>query len=168
MAPTGWFALYTRSRSEKQVNRLLQEQGFETYLPLIVTTRKWSDRLKKVEVPLFGSYVFVVHRPNDHNSFLKIVETPGVVRFVSFDGKPVRIPENQIESLKKVSAQGYEIEPLEIPIPEGSEVEIKRGPLKGVKGIVLRSPEGSKPLLIIRIDVLDKDIQVKLPPGMII
>lgn len=168
MASSGWFALYTRSRFEKQVNRLLQQQGFDTFLPLMATTRKWSDRVKKIEVPLFNSYVFVVHKASDHKSFLRIVETPGVVRFVSFEGKPVQIPERQIESLKKLSTEGYEMEPAERPIPEGTQVEIKRGPLKGVKGTVVRSPEGTKQLLIIRINVLDKDIQVKLPPRMTI
>ncbi len=168
MASGSWFALYTRSRFEKQVNRLLKAQGFETYLPLILTTRKWSDRLKKVEVPIINSYVFVVHKPSDHKSFLKIVETPGVVRFVSFEGKPVSIPPCQIESLKKLNTEGYEMETVERPIAEGTEVEIKRGPLKGVKGTVVKGSEGSKQMLIIRIDVLDKDIQVKLPPGMLI
>jgi len=168
MNAKGWYALYTRSRFEKQVHRLLQEQGFETYLPLMVTTRRWSDRLKKVEVPLFNSYVFVVHEINNPSSFIKILETPGVVRFVSFEGKPVRIPDPQIDNLKKLGKQGYEIEPIDKPIPEGSDVEIKRGPLKGIKGVVVRSSDSSKNLLLIRLDVLDKNIQVKLPPGMVI
>jgi transcription antitermination factor NusG len=168
MASKGWFALYTKSRFEKQANRLLQQQGFETYLPLIITTRKWSDRLKKVEVPLLNSYVFVIYDPNNPLSYYNILETPGVVRFISFEGKPVRIPDNQIDSLRKLSQEGYEMEPLVKPIPLGSEVEIKRGPLKGIKGLVVRSPEGANQLLVIRLDVLDKNIQVKLPPGMIV
>jgi transcriptional antiterminator RfaH len=134
----------------------------------MVTTRKWSDRLKKVEVPLFNSYVFVIHDTKSPLSFLKIVETPGVVRFISFEGKPVRIPDDQIDSLRKLNKEGYEMSSVDKPIPLGSEVEIKRGPLKGIKGIVVRSPEGANQLLVIRLDVLDKNIQVKLPPGMIV
>jgi transcriptional antiterminator RfaH len=84
-----WYAVYTRSRFEKQVLKGLQDQGIEAYLPLIKTVRQWSDRKKTVEVPLFSSYVFV---HIDRRFYDQVLQTMGVVKYISFEGKTATPP----------------------------------------------------------------------------
>ena len=100
-----WHALYVRSRSERKVLTQLEEMGVEAYLPLITRIKQWSDRRKKIEEPLFKSYVFV------HSSlrqYYDILNVYGVVRFVTFEHKAVIVPDNQIVAIKK-----YIDDPLE-------------------------------------------------------
>jgi transcriptional antiterminator RfaH len=165
MSPHNWYALYTRSRYEKRVEKLLREQGVTVYLPLMSVYRRWSDRMKKVEVPLFNSYLFVKTLPSDQNHYYNILHTPGVVRFISFEGQPVPVPDHQIEALQRLSAEGYDLSPVEKPLLPGTPVEIKQGPLKGIRGEVVQT--GKNQVLIIRLDALDKNVQVSLPAGLV-
>ena len=163
--PQKWYALYTRSRYEKRVEKLLREAGVEVYLPLMTVYRRWSDRMKRVEVPLFNAYLFVRTDPSDQLHYYSILQTPGVVRLITFEGQPVPVPDHQIEALQRLSAEGYDLQPADTPLPPGTPVEIKQGPLKGIRGEVVSS--GSNKLLIIRLDVLDKNIRVSLPAGIV-
>ena len=102
-----WYAVYTRSRAEKQLMGLLAEKGIEAYVPLHKVMRQWSDRKKLVEVPLIRSYCFVKVAPRDYQ---KVLNTPGAVRYVWFSGKPAEIPERQIDALKSITGSGIEVE----------------------------------------------------------
>ncbi|MEE4178177.1 MAG: UpxY family transcription antiterminator [Bacteroides sp.] len=163
--PYKWYAIYTRSRYEKRVEKLLREEGVEVYLPLMRAFRRWSDRMKRVEVPLFNSYLFVRSDPSDQRHYYNILQTPGVVRFITFEGKPVPVPDHQVEALQRLSAEGYDLQPADTPLTPGTPVEIKQGPLKGIRGEVLST--GGNKFLIIRLDVLDKNIRVSLPSGLV-
>ena len=92
-----WYAIYTKSRNEKKVALNLQEKGIEVYLPLLKTLKQWSDRKKWVEEPLFRSYLFV--RILDKN-YLEVLQTDGVVRFITFRQERVPVPDQQIEAVK--------------------------------------------------------------------
>jgi transcriptional antiterminator RfaH len=156
-----WFAIYTRSRFEKRTYRLLRERDVEAYLPLVKTWRVWSDRRKQVEVPLLSSYLFVYTNIADYEGQITILNTPGVVRFVSFEGQAVPIPEHQIMILKRLSKEGVDMQCMDESPPPGTFVTIKMGPLKGLKGEVVHSGNNKK--VIIRIDSLDKCITVNIP-----
>lgn len=156
-----WYAIYTRSRFEKRTYALLKEHGVEVYLPLVKTWRVWSDRRKQIEVPLLSSYLFVYTDLSDHQEYLDVLGTPGVVRFVGFEGKPVSIPENQILNLKRMSKEGIEMQCLDEVPPPGTPVKVERGPLKGMVGEVVHTRKGEK--VIVRIDCLDKCITVNVP-----
>ena len=93
-----WHALYVRSRAEKKVLWQLEENGFTAYLPLITQMKQWSDRKKKVEEPLFKSYVFVY---SNEREYIPILNVYGVIKFVTFERKAVIVPENQILAIKK-------------------------------------------------------------------
>jgi len=84
-----WYAVYTRSRTEKQTQELLLRSGIEVYLPLVKNLKQWSDRKKWVEEPLFRSYLFVHISPAEYYDVLNI---PGAVRYITFEGKAVAIP----------------------------------------------------------------------------
>lgn len=153
-----WLALYTRPRFEKKLHRALVDQKIECYLPLIKTLRQWSDRKKWVEVPLFSSYLFVnISGPE----YLNVLGTPGAVRFVTFEGNAVEIPVKQIENIKWVLSTNIVAEPLEEIIPEGSKVEIIKGPLMGLNAEMARY--NNKNIIMLRINQLQKSIEVKIP-----
>ncbi len=93
-----WLAIYTRPRWEKKVNRLLKEKGIESYCPVNKVRRRWSDRVKVVEEPLFKSYVFVKVNEDDKT---KVRMTNGAINFVYWNGKPAVIKEKEIEAIKR-------------------------------------------------------------------
>jgi len=125
-----WFALYTRPRHEKKVYDLLVQKKVETFLPLIERMHQWKDRKKKVSTPLFTSYVFVKIDLKDRFYSL---QTHGVVRLVSFGGKPATIPDWQIEQLKQVIKYPETVK-LEHYLREGDWVRVIDGPFRNIKG----------------------------------
>lgn len=128
-----WFALYTRPRFEKKVDVELKLKELQSFLPLHLVIRIWSDRKKKLEEPLFPSYVFV--HANARERYLSI-QTVGVVRMVSFNGRPARIPSEQIQQIHRILDNGYSPEPHQF-LNYGDEVEIVSGPLQGLQGFYI-------------------------------
>jgi len=126
-----WFALYTRSRNEKKVHTELTLRGIESYLPLQKTLKQWSDRKKWVEEPLIRSYVFV--RITEREYF-DVLNTPGAVRFVFFEGKAAIIPDWQIKALQHILASGAEVEVTDQHLDAGDKVLIIRGPFRNIPG----------------------------------
>ncbi len=153
-----WYALYTRPRAEKQVFQRLVEEGIETFLPLQKTYRKWSDRKKMIEKPLLTSYIFV--KTNKKN-FPRVYKTNGVVKFVSFEGQPVSIPQNQIDNLRLLINSDAEIEVTFDKFSPGDNVEVVNGSLIGLTGELIKI--GSKNRVIVRIDRLDQNLILKIP-----
>ncbi len=128
-----WLALYTRPRWEKKVNLLLKEKGIESYCPLNKVRRKWSDRMKTVEEPLFKSYVFVQIRESD---MTRVRMTNGVVNFVYWLGKPAVIKEKEIDTIQKFLGEYKEVEARPIQVQTSSKVRIKRGAFMDKVGVV--------------------------------
>ena len=128
-----WLALYTRPRWEKKVNLLLKEKGIESYCPLNKVRRKWSDRMKVVEEPLFKSYVFVKIKESD---MTKVRMTNGVVNFVYWLGKPAVIKEKEIETIQKFLGEYKEVEARPIQVQTASKIRIKRGAFMDKVGVV--------------------------------
>jgi len=153
-----WYALYTRPRAEKLVYQRLVEAGIETFLPLQKTYRMWSDRKKLVEKPLLSSYIFV--KTNSKN-FPVVYKTNGVVKFVSFEGQPVSIPQNQIDNLRLLINSDAEIEVTSEKFTTGDNVEVINGSLIGLTGELIKI--GSKNRVVVRIDRLDQNLILKIP-----
>lgn len=129
-----WLAIYSRPRWEKKVNQLLQEKGFESYCPLNKVRRKWSDRVKVVEEPLFKSYVFVKVSEEDRTA---VRMTTGVVNFVYWEGKPAVIKEKEINAIRRFlnEYENVEVQPMDIKVRQ--RVKITTGPLMDLEGEVL-------------------------------
>ena len=129
-----WLAVYTRPRWEKKVNQLLTEKGVESYCPLNKVRRKWSDRVKIVEEPLFKSYVFVKVNDEDRSD---VRMTSGVINFVYWQGKPAVIKEKEINAIKRFldEYENVEVQPLEVKVNQ--RVKITAGPLMDQEGQVL-------------------------------
>jgi transcription antitermination factor NusG len=157
-----WYALYTRPRAEKLVFQRLVEEKIETFLPLQKTYKMWSDRKKLVEKPLLASYIFV---KTNNKCFPKVYKTNGVVKFVSFEGKPVSIPQNQIDNLRLLINSDAEIEVSSDKFAPGDNVEVVSGSLIGLTGELIKI--GSKNRVIVRIDRLDQNLILKIPKAFL-
>lgn len=130
-----WFAVYTKPRWEKKVHRALAQLGFESYCPLNKVRRKWSDRIKTVEEPLFKSYVFV-HIEDTLRPEIRYVD--GVLNFVYWNKKPAIIKEEEIVAIKKFLAEYDDVEVKTIDVKPADEVIVSSGVMMGAKGRVLR------------------------------
>lgn len=153
-----WYALYTKPRAEKLVYQRLVEINVETFLPLQKTIRIWSDRKKLIEKPLLSSYVFV--RTN-YKSFPVIYKTSGVVKFISFEGQPVSIPQKQIDNLRLIINSDAEVEVTSEKFAPGDNVEVVNGSLIGLTGELVKI--GNNNRVIVRIDRLDQNLILKIP-----
>lgn len=129
-----WLAVYSRPRWEKKVNQLLLEKGLESYCPLNKVRRKWSDRVKVVEEPLFKSYVFVKVSDEDRTA---VRMTPGVINFVYWEGKPALIKEKEINVIKRFLNEYENVEVRPINLQVHQRVKITAGPLMDQEGEVM-------------------------------
>jgi transcriptional antiterminator RfaH len=128
-----WLVLYTKPRNEKKVTERLTNNGFEMYCPLVKTLRQWSDRKKKVKVPLFSSYVFI--NVDEKNRQLALHD-PGVMNYVYWLGKPAVVRNSEIEAFRHIVENGEEVIVEGARMEKGQFLEIQEGPFKGMTGIV--------------------------------
>ena len=142
-----WYVLQTRSRHEKKTHALLTRFNIESYLPLVSRKKKWSDRIKIVEEPIFSGYMFV--RFQEINRY-QILNTPGVVRFVSFNGEYATIDSKEIDAIKALSA--FETEKLVVDSTffPGEEVLISFGLFKGINAKLVSYKGKDKILLEVK------------------
>ena len=129
-----WYALYTCANHEKRVAAQLEARGVDHFLPLYRSARKWSDRRVQLDLPLFPGYLFV------HfvwGARLRVLEIPGAVRLVGFNGQPYPLEKSEIECLRTGIRSCLQMEPHPY-LTAGSRVRIARGPLTGVEGLLVR------------------------------
>ena len=134
MANPKWLAVYTKPRWEKRVNQLLHEKGVESYCPLNKVRRKWSDRIKTIEEPLFKSYVFVKVNEPDRTA---VRMTSGVINFVYWNGKPAVIKEKEINMIKRFLDEYENIEVKPIDLKVNQRVIVTAGPLMDQEGKII-------------------------------
>lgn len=147
-----WYVLYTTARAEKQVELKLQAEGVETYLPLHKCPRKWSDRVKMVEMPLFSSYIFV----NTTDEKLRtLIRVSGVARIVYYNGKPAVMRQKEIEAIREFVQKAAERE-CEFGLSE--EVLVACGPLKDISGKIKKI---GRKYLILHIEQMGITVCVK-------
>ena len=155
-----WYAIYVRSRHEKKVHQLFKDKGVESSLPLIKTTRKWSDRKKKIEIPLFRGYVFI--RIDIRKDKLNILKTDGVVKFIGICNNPSRILDKEIHWIHIMVEESDTVQ-SEKEIPVGQKVRVTLGPFKGIEGVVLRS--GNRSRLVVVIESIMHAVSVEINPN---
>ena len=151
-----WIAVYTKPRHEKTVEKELLKKEFEAYLPLLKQRRKWSDRKKWVEVPLFRSYIFV---KTEIKNALFVLQTLGVVKVVKFGGEVAVIQNDSIQAIKLMIEGGYSPEATDYFV-KGDPVEVKDGPLKGLVGEVIRVDNHDR--LLVRVDAIQHSVSVQI------
>ena len=149
-----WYALYTRPRFEKKVDFILKQKGLKSFLPLRNVIRYWSNGKKNILEPIFPSYVFVYANSQERHLAL---QSYGVARFVSFNGKPAHIPEEQIHDIHQILEFGCA--PERVPyLVFGDKVEIVSGPLRGVEGFYVEDRGMHR--LVISVDIIRQAIAI--------
>lgn len=128
-----WYVVYTKPKWEKKVAEQLKNIGIECYCPLITQVRQWSDRKKKVEVPLFNSYVFVQLPEADRNL---VFQSAGAVRYLFWLGKPAIVRDEEIDIIKKGLDGADSCEISLLPFQVGDTIELDSGPFLNQTAVV--------------------------------
>ncbi|TXD47745.1 UpxY family transcription antiterminator [Polaribacter sp. IC073] len=152
-----WFAVYTRPKAEVKVDTRLSLAGFNSFLPLQTVIKQWSDRKKKVQVPLINSYVFVQSKSIDLNKIYKI---PGVINILKHSGKYASIKDIEIENLKILTTNGFPMKAYRKSkdLLKGTKVMISKGPLKGLSANYLM--KAGKHKVIVELETLNCIVEV--------
>jgi transcription antitermination factor NusG len=151
-----WYALQVRPRFEKQVAATILGKGYDSFLPLYRCKRRWSDRIKEIELPLFSGYLFC---RLDIGRRLPVLVTPGVIQFVGIGKTPMPVDESEIAAVFAVVNAGLEAEPYPY-IQIGQRVRIDHGTLSGVEGIVQLAKKPAR--LIVSVSLLQRSVAVEI------
>lgn len=151
-----WYALYTCPRHEKSVAEQIERRRFSCFLPLYRSVRRWKDRRKELELALFPGYVFVRMALENR---LRILELPGVVRLVSFNGQPAVVPAEEIEILRDRLSGAKRVEPHPY-LRTGRRVRVRQGAMAGLEGIVVRRKERCR--VVFSIDLIMRSVAVEV------
>ena len=161
-APAGmemnWYAIRTRSRHEKMVERQLQGHGIEVFYPVVTQIHRWSDRRKVVECPLFAGYAFVriALSPEER---IRVLKVHGVVQFVGRHGQGEAIPAEQIESVQALVASNAPFS-QHVFLKVGQRVRVRGGALDGIEGILV-AQNGARDL-VISVDPIQRSLSVRV------
>lgn len=156
IAESAWWALYTRHQHEKAVAEMLSAKGFEVFLPLYESVRRWKDRNKKLWLPLFPCYVFV---RGELNRRLQAVTTPGVHAVLRNGERVAMIPEGEIEAIRRAMTRQCRMEPHPF-LRCGERVRVIRGCLEGVEGVLVRKKNMYR--LVLSLDLLAQSAAVEI------
>jgi transcription antitermination factor NusG len=151
-----WYAIRVRPRYEKQVAESIESKGIKTLLPLYSARRRWSDRVKQIELPLFDGYLFC---QTDPDLRLPVLVTPGVIHFVGVGKTPIPIEPHEIEAIQKVVHAGAQAQPWPF-IREGDRVRIDEGPLRNLEGILVQNDGGDQ--VVISVTLLQRSMAVRV------
>jgi transcription antitermination factor NusG len=153
-----WYALYTRSRFEKKMLSELSDRSIEVFLPMREVLSRWKDRKKKIWMPLFPGYIFVNHVDTPENRY-RILNLPGAVRFIGFEGRAEPVPQNQIEAVRRFLEASISVDPYPY-MKIGSRVEVIAGPLKGIVGILVE--KRGKFRFVLQVDLIRQAVAVEI------
>jgi transcription antitermination factor NusG len=155
VAAARWYAVYTCARHEKRVAEEMERRQLHGFVPLYRATHRWKDRRKEVVLALFPSYVFVHLALPDR---LRVLEIPGVVSLVGSQGRPTPLAAEEIEPFRR-AAGSVQMEPHPY-LRTGHRVRLRRGPMVGLEGVLLRRKEGLR--LIVSIEILMRSVAVEV------
>ena len=151
-----WFAAYTSPRHEKHVSQQMRRRGIQNFLPLYKSVRRWKDRRKELELPIFPGYLFVRFAPRER---LNVLQSPGVVHLVSFQGRPAPLPDAEIEILQRQLSQNAGFQPHPF-LTVGRRVRVHSGPMAGVEGILVRKKDRFR--VVVSIQLIRQSVAMEI------
>jgi transcription antitermination factor NusG len=153
-----WYALQTKARHEKAVSNYLKSQGVDEFLPLYKSRREWSDRVRIVELPLFGGYIFCRLNPR---SLASVLNTPGVIHVLGYGAVPAPIPEGEIAAIRRLLDS--DVPALPCPyMKAGVLVRIRSGAMKGLEGRLERIKNHCR--LVLSVHLLQRSVALEVDP----
>jgi transcription antitermination factor NusG len=151
-----WWVLYTRHQHEKTVADMLSKKGFEVFLPVYDSVRRWKDRNKMLSLPLFPCYVFV---RGGLDRRLQVVTTPGVHTILYHGEQVAIIPDNEIHAIQKAVEGPFRVEPHPF-LKCGERVRVTRGSLQNVEGILIRKKNLYR--LVVSVEMMAQSVAVEI------
>ena len=151
-----WFGVRVRSHFEQIASAAMRARGIEEFVPIVRVRRRWSDRIKELDVPLFPGYVFCRF---DMERRTPVMSCPGVVNVISFDGRPAPIPDEEIQSVRALIDSSLGVQPHPF-LASGEKVRIDYGPLAGVEGMVVEMKKRFR--LVVSVNLLQRSISVEI------
>ena len=153
-----WYALQTKARHEKAVSNYLRMQGVEEFLPLYKSRREWSDRVRVVELPLFGGYVFCRLDPK---SMVSVLNVPGVIHLLGYGAEPVPVPDGEISAIRRLLESELPATPCPY-LKVGALVRIRSGAMQGLEGRLERVRNSCR--LVLSVHLLQRSIALEVDP----
>jgi transcription antitermination factor NusG len=156
-----WFAVHVRTRHETAIASFLEAKGYEQFVPLYKFKKRWSDRVKVLEAPLFPGYLFCRFDPQFR---LPILKTPGVIQIIGYNRIPTPIDETEISAIQTVIESGMQTQPwpyLEV----GQRVRIGSGSLRGLDGLVVKMKENHR--LVVSVTLLRRSVAVEIDSSLV-
>lgn len=160
--PLPWYALRIQSRLATVASLTLRDRGFEEFFPVYRSRRRWSDRFKELELPLFPGYLFCRFGAGDR---LPIVTTPGVIGIVGFGGTPVPIEPSEIAAIHRVLQSGIAAEPWKY-IESGRRVRVEHGALAGLEGIFIEMKKDRR--LLLSVTMLQRSVAIQIDESCVV
>lgn len=154
--PSHWYALYTCPRHEKYVAEQIERRRISCFVPLYRSIRKWKDRRKELQLALFPGYVFVRMTLEKR---VQVLQVPGAVRLVGFNGRPASLPEEEIEVLRSRLTGALRMEPHPY-LRAGRRVRVCSGPMEGLEGIILRRKDRCR--IVFSVDLIQRSVAVEV------
>ncbi|HVH71849.1 MAG TPA: UpxY family transcription antiterminator [Candidatus Dormibacteraeota bacterium] len=151
-----WHAVYTCANREKRVSDQFAGRNVEYFLPQYEAVRRWKDRRVRLQLPLFPGYLFVHMAANER---LRVLQVPGVVRLVGFNGSPTPMPEEDVNRIRDFLGQGWRAEPHPY-LQAGKRARVVRGPLAGMEGIIVRRENRSR--LVLSFDLIQRSMAIEM------
>ena len=151
-----WYAVQTRTTHEKRVASLLDYQQYEYFLPLHKARRRWSDRIKEMELPLFPGYVFCRFDVHARGPILK---TPSVLGIAGIAGKPIPLEDHEIAAIQRIHRSGLGVSPHPF-LRAGQRVRLEGGSMDGLEGII--EDTGRRNRLIVSVSLLQRSVAVEI------
>src|SRR5215472_11042048 len=156
-----WYALFTRHQHEKSVAHALRLKGFDVYLPLYRTVRRWQDREKQLWLPLFTCYVFLC---GGMDRQLQVLTTPGLLHIVGSSGRPAIVQREQLDGIRQMVESPLRVEPHPF-LSRGDRVRVTSGPLFGLEGILTRTKAATR--LVISLELLGRSAAVEIDAAQV-
>lgn len=156
-----WFALQVRARQEASVADQLKGQGYERFLPFYKMRKRWSDRIKEFDAPLFPGYLFCRFNPHDR---LPILKTPGVMQIVGFNNIPAAVDDSEILGIQRLVSSGIGHQPCPF-LTVGDRVRISAGPLLGLEGLLIDIKGSHR--LVLSVSLLQRSVAVEIDSAFI-
>ena len=156
-----WYAVQTKARHEKLVSRHLRAEGLEEYLPLYKVERQWSDRIKRLELPLLTGYLFCRLEAGQWRSVLRV---PGVVHVLGHGERPEPVPNSEVHAIQRLEASEFAAWPCPY-LRAGMEVRIRSGALAGVVGRLERIKNACR--LVLSVHLLQRSVALEVDPEIV-